>query len=68
MGEIKSKVFGGKETTFKDHKKLLGALPRPRIFNEEIVMEEKIKLEQYRNECRQRNKIVINIYISVGKK
>jgi hypothetical protein len=41
--------------TLKQHRQLMMALPAPRLFCEEFLVQERLKLEEFRNSCRQSN-------------
>lgn len=56
MREIYSTIeYKVGEVTYKMHKNLIRSLPTPKLFNDEFILNEKNKLEDFRNICRQNN-------------
>ena len=61
MKEVYSELGLNPEITLREHKQIMQALPKPKLFNDKLLLTEKTKLEQFRNNCRQNTKNV-NLY------
>jgi hypothetical protein len=47
--------FKAGEVTYRTHVNVIKSLPMPKLFNDEFINQEKVKLEEFRNACRQSN-------------